>query len=259
MTNGQSALSDLERLTSPAEAKKEEEARNRSSFRPPFTSCTCDFGPLTGPYETTTTYGSDTRTEQKVSLKLLNMRNVKGVTPFDGTDFDLELKVPAKPNVNSEATLMVASAQALNPDLSIVKFSGLKGVTLEEKVHYFKGRKNTNKKDATGRDIWEDSDFETRYYAITSIGSTSKPAVAVELPEVLVDAALDYLNGKTAAEFIAGVMQDEAVQVAGTPEQRAALGTQAIKGTFIATAVENGAVAIDADGRYARQMLLPVS
>ena len=177
---------ELDRLSSPAEAQKAEEARSRSSFRPVWTKTVCDITRLEGPYDAMLENGQAVR---RIALHLTNMRNIEGITPFTATEFDLELGVPqatergpAQPNVNSELVLMVASAQAIAPNITSVRgLVGLKGVQLEERVHKYQGRQQVPRNSGN----WVDSELATRYYHVVAIGATgsangSKPVITEE-------------------------------------------------------------------------------
>lgn len=166
---------ELDRLTSPQAAKEEEDRRQRSDFRPPWTKATVDITGLEGPYEAHLNNGQPVT---RVALKLQNMRSIEGITPFAGTEFDLELALPrprqdgspAQPNLNSETVQMVASAQELAPNIQSLRgLVGLKNVRLEERVHHYEGR--TQKPANSGN--WVDTDMTTRYYHIVSIGSVA--------------------------------------------------------------------------------------
>lgn len=178
----------LDFLTNPDEAKKAEQARNRSNFRPPFTGVTCDIVSLNGPYQATLNNGQEVT---RMALHLTNMRNIVGETPYAGTEFDLELPVPKSPNIHSEATLMTASA---GKD-SIRQLVGLKGVRLEERVDEYKGRKQTN-------GVWADADMETRYYAVTG-GSNGASAPAPTISEDRLREAAIQIEGATPADAAA--------------------------------------------------------
>lgn len=178
-------MDSLDRLSNPTLAREAEQARNRSSFRPVWQKVTCDIASIAGPYEATLNNGQNVT---RCSLHLVNMRQISAVTPFMGTEADLELGLPSNPNVNSELVLMTASANAINPEItSIRQLAGLKNVRLEERVHEYQRRffeedpEGTDTDKKTGaKGNWVDSEGtpkrphgQTRYYHVVSIGGSA--------------------------------------------------------------------------------------
>ncbi len=196
-------LDELDLLTNPAIAQEEEDKRSRSNFRPPFTELTCDIGSVEGPYEV-----QDGQFVRKVAgLELRNIRNVKAVQPFDATEWTLEVRLPAKANIHSEATLMTASAADHDATISSIRhLANRKGVTLKEAVDHYQGRKQ----DPPNSGTWVDAPMETRYYAVVAIGATNG-AKATAAP-AFTDAELDE-----AADQIIGLSKPEASALVGNP------------------------------------------
>ncbi len=201
-------LEELDKLTSPQLAQEAEDKRNRSNFRPPFTKLTCDIAAVEGPFKPMLNNGQEAF-GQAVNLKLVNIHSVEGVTPFTGTDYDLEVRVPNSANINSEATLMVISAQMLKPEINgISKLIGLKGVRLEERVHHFTGNRfvpsdSGAETDRDGRKgAWNrEFPYETRYYHIVSIGGAANGAKAA-VSEDRLSEALSVVPGMTHADAL---------------------------------------------------------
>ncbi len=206
-------LDELDTLTNPAIAQEEEDKRSRSSFRPPFTKLTCDIGELVGPYETTGQFPA-----KVVAVQLRNIRNVQASTPMADTQWDLEVRVPARANIHSEAVLMVASAATHDASITSIRgLAGRKGVTLEEQVHHYKGRQQEPRDSGN----WVDADLTTRFYAVTSIGAGAngaKPAMPT-----FTDAELDE-----AAQKVIGLDSAAAVAVLG-PDLMGKLLTASVK------------------------------
>ncbi len=188
-------LNELDRLSNPQLAQEEADKRSRSSFRPPFNKATVDIVGIEGPYTPTLNNGQPAN-GTAVALRLENMHAVEGDIPFTGTTYDLEVRLPANPNLNSEVTLMVASAQGLKPEVvGVTKLVGLKGVRLEERVHHYTGNifqpsVTGTKTDRTGaKGEWVEGQLTTRYYHVVSIGgASSNGATPAVTPERLVEA-----------------------------------------------------------------------
>lgn len=189
-------MDDLDRLSNPTLAREAEQARNRSNFRPVWTKVTCDITTVTGPYEATLDNG---RKVTRCALHLVNMRNVEGVTPFTGTEADLEFGLPNNPNVNSELVLTVASAQALAPNITSIRgLAGLKNVRLEERVHTYQGRVQEPRDSGN----WVDRELETRYYHVVSIGGGSNGASAPTISDERLAEAVEQVEGLAHADAI---------------------------------------------------------
>lgn len=213
----QQTLDDLDRLSNPQLAREAEQARNRSNFRPVWTKVTADIASVEGPYEATLNNGTKV---QRCALKLVNMRNVEGETPFTGTEADLEFGLPTNPNVNSELVLTVASAQALQPSITSIRgLAGLKNVRLEERVHEFEGRQfvkspGGGQTDRDGnRGDWKDATMTTRYYHVVSIGGGSNGATAPAVTDERLAEAAFLVSGLSHAEAMEALGADGAAVI----------------------------------------------
>ncbi len=208
------AMDVLDRLSNPTLAREAEQTRNRSSFRPVWQKVTCDIASIAGPYEATLENG---RNVTRCSLHLVNMRQIEGITPFTGTEADLEFGLPSNPNVNSELVLTTASANAINPAItSIRQLAGLKGVRLEERIHEFEGRQfvqspggaQTDRSGARGD--WKDTTMTTRYYHVVSIGGGAASNGATAPSADRLEQAVKAVSGLNHAEAMEVLGEDGA-------------------------------------------------
>jgi hypothetical protein len=262
MTNQDELWAELEKLADPNEAKKVEQARSRSNFAPPFTGVTCDVTDVSTPWNETLDNG---RSRRVVSVWLENLRDVEladGRT-LDSTDsFELRIPIPDKAQANGIYFLVVASIRALKPDTrSILDIKGAKGVRLEEDVHEYSGRgfivdpagTQTDRDGNAG--YWGERKFETRYYAVKSLGkgsSNGSAAKAEAAPFVISDAlrnaALAFLSTcASELDFSKGVLKDEGVRGVTTPAERLAFSASVTSGEFVKSCISDGLITFDGE------------
>lgn len=181
----------LRNLTSHKAAAEAEQTRNRSRDRSPIVAATGFVAGIT-PATMTNNFG----TRSGINLQLDNLQDIKvapGSDPVQlGSSRQIFIPVPDKPNINSEVAQMAGSAAACNSTVdSILDLRG-HTITFDERVHTFKGRRNTKQQDAEGKDIWEESTFNVYYYHITKIaGAGVQPEAAAQpTPDTMAKVAL---------------------------------------------------------------------
>lgn len=185
-----SARDRLFALSNPDKVKEAETNASRSNFRPKWMHLKCDIGSLSDVYEEVLQNGDKA---ERVSLQLSNMEVFKATEPFQATSDRLVIPVNTRGSSNSEMSLMVASAMAIDPALNwIGALEGLKDVELEDRPHHYEGRRPTGKKvlATSGAkkgqmvDEWDNAAKLTQwYYHVVSIGGVGATAESTKAPE----------------------------------------------------------------------------
>lgn len=194
----QDPLEELRKLTSFKEATQQEQERNRNNFRHPITSATV----TVDDFQTDIRYTPSGRELKEVIMSCSNVQVHRAITPYTSTEAQFRFLLPDKPNLHLELGQMVASANALNPDIdNLLQFKG-RTITFEERIHTYRGRRRN---DATGN--WADADLETTYYHVTAVRGAGSNGTHAEPTKQGLDAALAFASGKTETEWKQGILQ----------------------------------------------------
>lgn len=178
MTN--QPLDELDRLSSPEEAQKTEDNRNRPRSRNPLRWFKADILG-TGPDLTIENRSMGSWEERGVWLDVLVKEIYRSDPPIEEMNQKIWVRYPnsrrdgkpSDPDINSEPVLMVDAARSSDPSVtSIRSLPGRKGVVFKEEAHHFTYTKNTNTNvpdpERPGQTIWdrEEKQATTFYYSL---------------------------------------------------------------------------------------------